>query len=289
MAPSANPGHPSSPSKGGHSSRYHHHHHHTHHGRGRLHAVLLLQVVAASLFLIALTMGGFGGGSGVDGGFGTRLRSSAAAASSSSSPLTYQAQSYLDRALHINKPPQQPAQAELPQQQQQQQEGQQAQDSSNNGLCITESDLAAASAPGGHHVIVASPLRNGREYLPAFLDSLAAQQYPGLTVVVYDDASDDGGPEFLDAQAPTLPFRLLVVRGTERLGPAYAKWRLMEEIRRGVKQDPMDLVLFLDADDKLAHPRVLEEVDGGFQTHKPWFAWGRIRGYYEVRGRDMDG
>ena len=35
---------------------------------------------------------------------------------------------------------------------------------------------------------------------------------------------------------------------------------------------------------QLAHPRVLEEIDSGFQTQKPWFAWGRIRGYYEVRG-----
>ncbi len=228
-----------------------------HHGggncrRGRFQALLLLQVLAACLFLFGLhsssSMDGRNSADSLGSNSGSSSSTRLRAAASSSSPrkaVPYAIQSF---------PHHQPQRQQQEQQQEQQQHA-------NNDLCITDVDLeASVHSPGGHHVIIASPLRNGREYLPAFLAALSGQTYPPeqLTVVVYDDDSDDGGPEYLAAQAPLLPFRLLVLRGEARRGPAYAKWRLIQHIREaaagaegGVRRSPMDLVLFLDADDKV--------------------------------------
>lgn len=182
-----------------------------------------------------------------------------------------------------------------------------------DALCITNTDLRASR---NHFIIIAATLRNGRKTLPSFLDSLISQQYPNLTLVIYDDSSNDGGPEYLETCSSILPFQTIVLRGDKRQGPAHGKWRLIQFIKHDFQANPMDLVLFLDADDKVRNYRpsrtayaqaytytsirhgiyrdrlftmqqfaradVLHEIDSTFRERKPWFAYGRIRGYCEV-------
>jgi len=143
-------------------------------------------------------------------------------------------------------------------------------------FCITEEDIAAAPK---HHIFVAAPLFNSVEYVDEFLKSIESQGYPHVTVVIYDDASDDGSADLVASLIPSLSFETILLRGNERHGPSYAKWFLMRAIRRLAA--PMDLVLFMDADDKFFHVEVLDEVAATFRNGKPWFAYGRIRGYYE--------
>jgi hypothetical protein len=143
-------------------------------------------------------------------------------------------------------------------------------------FCITDEDIAAAPK---HHIFVAAPLFNSVEYVDEFLESIESQNYPHVTVVIYDDASDDGSADLVASLIPSLSFETILMRGDERHGPSYAKWVLMRAIRRLAA--PMDLVLFMDGDDKFFHVEVLDEVAATFRNEKPWFAYGRIRGYYE--------
>jgi len=142
--------------------------------------------------------------------------------------------------------------------------------------CITDEDIASAPK---HHIFVAAPLFNSFEFVEEFLESIESQSYPHVTVVVYDDASDDGSADLVESLIPNLSYEVIILRGSERRGPSYAKWVLMRAIRRLAA--PMDIVLFIDGDDKFFHDEVLDEVAATFRKKKPWFAYGRIRGYYE--------
>lgn len=113
--------------------------------------------------------------------------------------------------------------------------------------CLSLEDVRQAHAPQ-HHIFVAVPLHFSNEGLPDLLRSLAMQQYPNLTVVVYDDAAPDGSGELLAQEEArgTLPFELTVIRSADRLGPAHGRWELMRHIVK--RAGPMDLVMFLDGD-----------------------------------------
>lgn len=143
-------------------------------------------------------------------------------------------------------------------------------------FCISEDQVITAPT---HHVYVAASLFNGAAFVVDFLESIERQDYPQVTVVIYDDASSDGSADQVASLAPSFPYNIVVLRGNERKGPSHAKLRLVHAIRQ--MATPMDLVLFLDADDKFFHKNVLKEVASTFRRKKPWFAYGRIRGYFE--------
>ncbi|WP_188941589.1 glycosyltransferase family 2 protein [Nakamurella endophytica] len=66
------------------------------------------------------------------------------------------------------------------------------------------------SPPGP--VVVVVPTYRGRDRLESCVESLAAQDVPGLTVVVVDNASTDGSAELLDQLAAELAVPLRVLR-----------------------------------------------------------------------------
>jgi len=134
-------------------------------------------------------------------------------------------------------------------------------------------------ASSSHRVIIASQLYNSARFIPPYFESIISQNYTNLKVVIYDDASEDESVDVVASYIGNVPFELVLLQGKERGGPALAKWHLIEHIRKTTSK--MDLVMFLDADDKLFHPGVLKEVDETFRREKPWFAYGRIRGYFE--------
>jgi hypothetical protein len=89
-------------------------------------------------------------------------------------------------------------------------------------------------------VSVIIPARNCLAYLPAALASIEAQALPGLEVIVIDDASTDGTPDWLDAKRRTAPW-LGVLRGRGQ-GPNVAR-------NLGLAAARAPLIAFLDADD----------------------------------------
>lgn len=128
-------------------------------------------------------------------------------------------------------------------------------------MAIAQDRLLAEQA-GVHRTMidVLLPVRNGARYLPAALDSLAAQTFTGFRVLACDDGSTDATPALLRAERR---FELVYFRHEHGLGLAASLNRLLAQLgaaRYVARFDADDLcrpdrfeqqVRFLDA-----HPQV---------------------------------
>lgn len=81
------------------------------------------------------------------------------------------------------------------------------------------------------------PVYNGEMYLNEALDSVRAQHYPALEIIIVDDGSTDGS----GAIARSRPEKIRYVR-QDNAGPAAAR-------NRGIREAKAKLIAFLDADD----------------------------------------
>jgi glycosyltransferase involved in cell wall biosynthesis len=99
----------------------------------------------------------------------------------------------------------------------------------------------------------------GRQYLPALLESLAAQTRRPGEVVVCDDASGDGTADLVRQFAPTLPFPVYVHVQPTRLGST-ANFDACLGLCTG------DVIFLADQDD-VWHPDKIERVMREFEQH----------------------
>lgn len=95
-------------------------------------------------------------------------------------------------------------------------------------------------------VSVALATYNGREHLAEQLESLAEQSHRPDELVVYDDASSDGTPEFVERFAARAPFEVRLLRGQANLGVNAA-------FAAAVSQAREEIVFLCDQDDRW-HP-----------------------------------
>lgn len=99
-------------------------------------------------------------------------------------------------------------------------------------------------------VSVIVPVYNGEAYLAKCLDSILAQTYSDMEIVVVDDGSTDGSGSMADNYAET-DSRVRVLHCTNG-GPSVAR-------NRGIDVATGDYVCFVDADDVL-HPSMLSTL-----------------------------
>ena len=103
------------------------------------------------------------------------------------------------------------------------------------------------------NALVVIPTYNERENLPRLIEAVLA--YPGVRVLIVDDASPDGTGEMAERLAGTWPGRIDVVH---RTGPRGFGRSLLEGLSRAVTGDA-ELVFQMDAD--LSHdPKYLPEM-----------------------------
>lgn len=128
-------------------------------------------------------------------------------------------------------------------------------------------------ALGGHLVSnaplisVIVPVHNGERYLAEAVDSVLAQTYQPLDLIVVDDGSTDGTPDVLSARAS----EVRAVRQPQA-GSAAA-------VNRGVEIARGSLLAFLDADD-LWTPDKLERQIEVMATEGPALVFGYVRQFH---------
>ena len=99
------------------------------------------------------------------------------------------------------------------------------------------------------------PTYDGARYLPALLDSIAAQDHRPLRLLVRDDGSRDRSVEVVQRFAEQSDLGVEVHRGDERLGPYRSFLRLLQ------CADPSaDFFAFADQDDVWRHDKVSRAV-----------------------------
>ncbi len=104
-------------------------------------------------------------------------------------------------------------------------------------------------------VSVVIPNWNGREFLPACLDSLRAQTYPHIEVILADNASVDGSPEMVEEHYP----EVRVLRLPENRGFTGA-------CNAGLRAAGGEIAVLLNNDTEVA-PDWVEQVVGAFERH----------------------
>ena len=110
-------------------------------------------------------------------------------------------------------------------------------------------------SPGQPLVSVVIPNWNGREFLPACLDSLRAQTYPHIEIILVDNASVDGSPEMVEEQHP----EVRVLRLPENRGFTGA-------CNTGLRAAGGEIAVLLNNDTEAA-PDWVEQVVGAFKRH----------------------
>lgn len=103
------------------------------------------------------------------------------------------------------------------------------------------------------------PFHNSEHYLREAVQSILAQTYRPLELLLVDDGSSDGGALFaMSLVSKHVESRL--VRLTENLGPAVAR-------NRGLAEARGSLITFLDADDSMLNERLAWQV--GYLAEHP--------------------
>lgn len=121
-------------------------------------------------------------------------------------------------------------------------------------------------ASGGPLVSVVTPCYNAEAWVVETIESVLAQSYPHVEMIVVDDGSSDGSWERLQAYAS----RITTVR-QENGGAATAR-------NRGAAMARGEFLLFLDADDLIARDTV-EALVAAARRQPGWIAacpWSRL-------------
>lgn len=130
-----------------------------------------------------------------------------------------------------------------------------------------------AAMPGQADFVVVIPSYNNEKYCIANLQSLAAQTYPFWQAIYINDASTDKTGQLVDefVQKNNLGHKIKVVHNKKNVGAMANFYNWINKIR------PQHIVVHLDGDDRLAHPKVLEKLAYVYADQTVWMTYGSYR------------
>lgn len=114
-------------------------------------------------------------------------------------------------------------------------------------------------------VSIIVPAYNCAHFLPEALDSILAQQYPNIEVIVVDDGSSDGSADIAEAYGS--PVRVICQKNQ---GPAAAR-------NRGVRESRGEYLAFLDGDDTWLPGKLLAQMEYFASHGEVGIVYGRFK------------
>ncbi|WP_421439827.1 glycosyltransferase [Agrobacterium tumefaciens] len=137
----------------------------------------------------------------------------------------------------------------------------------NKIIAASRSNLSARS---GVRVTAIVPNFNHARYLPQRLDSILAQTYPLIDILVLDDCSTDDSRSVIDSYVKRFPERIRAIYNTENSGNVFRQWQ------KGHSQAKGDLVWICESDD-FCEPTFVERTISAFRDPSVMLAFGRIQ------------
>lgn len=119
---------------------------------------------------------------------------------------------------------------------------------------------------------IVSPSFNNACWMMCHVNSVLSQTYPHWRLYYIDDASEDGTGELIDrfAAREDVQGRFRVIHNKTRKNSLANFYSVLHEI------EPNHVVVCLDGDDFLAHPKVLERLASFYQEQNIWLTYGGI-------------
>lgn len=137
---------------------------------------------------------------------------------------------------------------------------------------ITNSILISQVCYGHHKFVIIANAYNNKDYYKEHLDSLI-QAYSNYRVIYCDDCSSDGSGHLAQKYIASLPnkHRFTFVQNTIRRGQLANTYSAIHEA-----QDD-EIVVIVDADDKLVHNKVLAYLDYIYTKKNLWMTYGQFK------------
>ncbi|THF49750.1 glycosyltransferase [Allorhizobium terrae] len=125
------------------------------------------------------------------------------------------------------------------------------------------------------------PNYNHEAYLRQRLDSIIAQTYPLIDIIVLDDCSTDGSRAVIESYVKKHPERIQAIYNEENSGGVFRQWQ------KGHAKATGDLVWICESDD-FCEPDFVERMIGTFSDSSVMIAFGRIE-FVDAGGKPMEG
>ncbi|MFF2322935.1 glycosyltransferase [Agrobacterium sp. NPDC058088] len=139
--------------------------------------------------------------------------------------------------------------------------------SSNKIIAASRSIISAQS---GVRVTAIIPNYNHARYLPERLDSILAQTYPLIEIIVLDDCSTDESRSVIESYVKRYPDRVSAVYNTRNSGNVFHQWQKGHSLAKG------DLIWICESDD-FCEPTFVERMISAFRDPSVMMAFGRIQ------------
>lgn len=139
-----------------------------------------------------------------------------------------------------------------------------------NSNKVIAASRSRTGSQSGMRVTAIVPNFNHARYLPQRLDSILAQTYPLIDILILDDNSSDDSRSVIQSYVERFPGRIKAVFNSENSGNVFRQWQKGHSLATG------DLVWVCESDD-FCEPTFVERMVNTFRDPSVMLAFGRIQ------------
>lgn len=126
---------------------------------------------------------------------------------------------------------------------------------------------------GERRIIIVVAGYNNKDWYRGNLDSVFDQEYQNYHLIYVDDGSIDGTPDLVENYIKEKGFesKITLIKNATRIGcPLANQYRAIHAC------DDRDIIVILDADDRLPHSKVLQHVNRNYADSRVWLTYGQF-------------